>query len=149
MFSGNLIQYNAPWHNLRHVCVGSTYGPEFYEPVKNFHVRACLQKIADETEEDYQNLITTLTSLGVTVDRCHIDPNTTILDYVDSQGRLDYAHSQSFTLIPRPPIQPRDSVLIVGNQAVLTNTESQWFTDLHICDNTVTSPFIDRDWETM
>jgi len=141
MSSGNLVQYNAPWHELKHVCVGATYGLEFYEPVKNSHVRSCLQKIAYETEEDYQNLIQILKSLGVTVDRCKTAPGVNIMNYVDSQGRLDYAHSQSFTLIPRPPMQPRDSVLIVGNQAVLTNSDSQWFADLNISNDAVVSPF--------
>jgi hypothetical protein len=50
------VQYNAPWHELKHVWVGRSYAPEFYAPVKNTQVRESLQKIARETEEDYINL---------------------------------------------------------------------------------------------
>lgn len=141
MFSDNPIQYNAPWHDLKHVCVGATYGPEFYQPVKNSQVRSALQRIAIETAEDYDNLVSVLTSLGITVDRCSIDPGGTIMDYVDPQGRINYAQSQSFTLIPRPPMQPRDSVLIVGQQAVLTNHEASWFTDMNYSLDVIQSPF--------
>lgn len=133
--------YNAPWHKLTHVCVGTTYGPDFYSPVKNSKVRHSLQRIAQETLEDYSHLVDTLLSLGVRVDRCSIDPTVTINDYVNAQGQIDYQQSQSFTLIPRPPMQPRDSVLIVGNTPVLTNPESAWFTDLNISSNCVQSPF--------
>jgi hypothetical protein len=131
MFSDNQIQYNAPWHNLKHICVGSTYGPEFYEPVKNSQVRDSLQRIAQETVDDYANLVKILKNLNVHVDQISVDPQLTILDYVDDTGKIDYAQSQSFTLIPRPPMQPRDSVLIVDQQVVLTNAESSWFTELY------------------
>jgi hypothetical protein len=124
------FRYNAPWHELKHLCVGATYLPEFYEPVKNHKIRNSLQMIARETIEDYENLIKVLKSLGITVDQIQINPNSTIMDYVDQDGKIDYDRSQSFTLIPRPPMQPRDSVLIVGDQVILTNKESKWFDDL-------------------
>ena len=131
MYSEHPIQYNAPWHDLKRVCVGTTYQPEFYEPVKNSQVKDALQRIAAETLEDYTNLIRILKQLGVEVNQLTVDPNQTIMDFVDSQGRIDYAQSQSFTLIPRPPMQPRDSVLVVDRSVVLTNPESSWFIDLH------------------
>jgi len=134
------IQYNAPWHNLTKVCVGSTYSPAFYEPVKNSQVRDALQLIASETLNDYKNLINVLTELGVDAFQINIDPNLTIMDYVNSQGKINYSQSQSFTLIPRPPMQPRDSVLIVGNQVILTNHESSWFTELYPDYPSITSP---------
>jgi hypothetical protein len=133
MHSDTQIQYHAPWHDLQWVCVGAAYSPDFFQPVKNTAVRQALQKIAAETCEDFDNLITVLESLGVKVSQVKIDSSATIMDYVDHQGRLDYSHSQSFNLIPRPPMQPRDSVLIVGHQVLLTNNESKWFTDL--CPN--------------
>lgn len=140
MFSDTTkIRYNSPWHDLKHVCVGATYGPEFYEPVKNPRVRESLQRIAGETIEDYKNLIKVLENLGVKVDQIQIDPDMTIMDYVDSEGKIDYHQSQSFTLIPRPPMQPRDSVLIVNDQVLLTNKESSWFTDSFHADKVVQS----------
>jgi N-dimethylarginine dimethylaminohydrolase len=127
MFSDIPIRYNAPWHNLKHVCVGATYGPEFYEPIQNLKVRDKLQRIAWETVEDYNYLIQVLSDLDIQVEQIQLDSNKTIMDYVDDQGRIGYNQTQSFTLIPRPPMQPRDSVLIVNDCAVLTNPESQWF----------------------
>lgn len=140
MFSDQTpILYNAPWHDLKHVCVGNTYGPDFYEPVKNVRIRESLQRIARETIEDYKNLISVLEKLETRVDQIQIDPSTTIMDYVNVHGKIDYTQSQSFTLIPRPPMQPRDSVLIVGDRVLLTNEESRWFTDLFCANRTVRS----------
>jgi hypothetical protein len=144
MFSKVPIKYNAPWHDLKHVCIGATYLPDFYEPVKNSQVRDSLQTIAIETAEDYDNLASVLTGLGVKVDRCTVDSNATIMDYVGPQGRIDYQQSQSFTLIPRPPMQPRDSVLIVGEHAVLTNSESSWFANATV-ENKITQSSLTFD----
>lgn len=121
------IHFDAPWHELKTVCVGSTYAPSFYEPVADREVRQALQTIASETQDDYNNLVMILQQLGITVVRTWLDPDKTIMDYVDRTGKIDFQHSQSFTLIPRPPMQPRDSVLIVGDKVILTNDESQWF----------------------
>ena len=140
MYSDKLIQFNAPWHALKRVCVGSTYGPKFYQDIRNNQVRDSLQQISSETQEDYQNLVTVLQHLGVIVERIKIDPEISILDFVDHQGRLDYKASQSFTLVPRPPMQPRDSVLIVGDQAILTNGEGDWFRQLNNDNDYLISP---------
>jgi N-dimethylarginine dimethylaminohydrolase len=124
------INFNAPWDPLKHVWVGASYGPEFYAPIRNSKIRDCLQKIAQETEEDYLNLVNTLASFGVKVDRPTIDSALNIMHYVDQQGQVTYNTSKSFTLIPKPPMQPRDSVLIVGNNMIKTNSESTWFEPL-------------------
>jgi hypothetical protein len=120
--------FNAPWHPLLHCVVGSSYPVEFYRDIKNSKVRESLQQIAFETEEDYHNLIQILTRLGVMVDRPSIDPTASIMDYVDkSTGRIDYGTARSFTLIPRPPMQPRDSILVVGNKLLATQSEADCF----------------------
>jgi hypothetical protein len=126
----NQIKFNAPWHPLRHVWLGASYGPKFYEPIRNNRIRDCLQKIAIETEEDYQNLSKTLKDFGIKVDRPAIDPTLTIMDCVNKNGQVTYGTSKSFTLIPKPPMQPRDSVLIVGDVAIKSNSESYWFENL-------------------
>jgi N-dimethylarginine dimethylaminohydrolase len=126
----NPINFNAPWHPLRHVWAGASYAPEFYAPIRNTQIRDCLQKIARETEEDYLNLVETLKSFDIKVDRPQIDPALNIMHYVDQQGQVTYDTSQSFTLIPKPPMQPRDSTLIVGNTMIESNSESKWFGSL-------------------
>jgi hypothetical protein len=124
------IKFNAPWHSLKHAWVGAGYAPEFYAPIRNSRIKDSLQKIAIETEEDYQNLINTLKNLGIQVDRPTVDSNLSIMDHVDVQGQVTYNTSKSFTLIPRPPMQPRDSVLIIGDQLIKTLPESKWFNPL-------------------
>ena len=127
------VKYNAPWHPLKHVCVGKSYAPEFYEPVKNTQVRDSLQKIARETEEDYQNLIKVLKDFGIVVERPELSTGNNIMDFVDSNGEIAYKNSNSFTLIPRPPMQPRDSVLIVDDVILATNNEASWIKHLIDC----------------
>jgi len=124
------IKFNAPWDPLQHAWVGQSYGPEFYEPIKDSRIRDSLQKIARETEEDYQTLISTLEKFSIKVERPYIDLEKTIIDYVDLDGKLHYSNSNSFTLIPRPPMQPRDSVLIVGEKFIGTNDDIHWFNTL-------------------
>lgn len=121
------INYHAPWHTLTHACVGATYNQSFYSPIKNSKIRESLQQIAAETEEDYANLINVLESFGVSVSRPNVDNNLLITDFVDSVGRIDFNSANSCTLIPRPPMQPRDSFLVIGNQVLLTNRESTMF----------------------
>jgi len=128
------IKYHAPWHTLQHVFVGATYDCNFYSPIKNSKIRDSLQKIANETEEDYKNLISVIQSFDIKISRPIIDNNKTILDFVDRTGKIDYKNAQSYTLIPRPPMQPRDSFLIVGEKILATNQEVHAYTE--ILDNT-------------
>jgi len=121
------IKFNAPWHPLKHVCVGQSYNCDFYSPIKSSNVRESLQKIASETEEDYLNLIKVLESFDINVVRPDIDKNLTILDFIDESGKINYENAQSFTLIPRPPMQPRDSFLVVDNKILPTNSEFNSF----------------------
>ena len=41
---------------LKHCMIGATYGRETFREIKNPKIRGPLQRIADETEEDYQKL---------------------------------------------------------------------------------------------
>jgi hypothetical protein len=93
-------------------------------------IRESLQQIAAETEEDYLSLINVLKSFQVNVARPKIDVNLTIADFVNNEGKIDFNSANSFTLIPRPPMQPRDSFLVIGNKILLTNKESKIFKSL-------------------
>jgi glycine amidinotransferase len=124
------IKFNAPWDPLKRVWLGKSYAPKFYEAIRNHRIRDNLQKIAAETEEDYQNLQQVLESCGVYVERPYLDPDATIMEFVNLDGQLTYDNSKSFTLIPRPPMQPRDSVLIVGETMIETNNEANWFNSM-------------------
>lgn len=125
-----LHNYNAPWHQLKTVCLGKSYDPAFYADIKNSKIRDTLTKIATETEEDYLGIQKTLVELGVNVVRPSLDSRS-IMDFVDSgTGQINHSIANSFTLIPRPPMQPRDSQLIIGNRLIGTNAEINCFTDI-------------------
>jgi hypothetical protein len=134
------INYHAPWHPLKHTVVGRTYPREFYQPIKNANIRESLQRIAEETEEDYLNIVNTLKQFGVTVSRPNIDPAITIMDFIDEQGHITYQQANSCTLIPRPPMQPRDSFLILGNTVLSTNSEFAHFQSLVGNHSVITAP---------
>jgi hypothetical protein len=124
-----IYNYNAPWHTLKKVCLGRSYSPEFYSEIKNSKIKDLLMKIAQETEEDYSNIQTVLEQANVEVVR-PIIPEDSILNYIDVNGCITHAVANSFTLIPRPPMQPRDSQLIVGADLIATNNEITAYGDV-------------------
>ena len=98
------------WDPLKVCAAGRSYPPEFYTFIQNSHVRDIMQRIATETEEDYQKLIHTLESLGVEVVRPIIDkdPQT----YFDGQRYL----------APTMMV-PRDLTAMIGDQFFMPNTD--------------------------
>lgn len=85
------------WDPLKVCIVGRSYPPEFYNWITIPHVRSLFEKIAIETEEDYQGIIKKLQSFGVEVLRPEL-PETTFVD-----GRY----------VP-PPMTPRDYFIMIG-----------------------------------
>jgi hypothetical protein len=63
--SNNINKYsvNYHWDPLKVCLVGKTYPPEFYSWVTDNATRARFEKLAEETEEDYQGLIDLLTKV--------------------------------------------------------------------------------------
>lgn len=106
--------------------LGRTYSPNFYNDIKNPEIREVLQRIAFETNEDYDNIEKVLTDFGIEVVRPELAEDS-ILNHINDQGQITFDAAGSWTLIPRPPMQPRDSILIVGNEVVSTNKESLAF----------------------
>ena len=85
------------------VCVvGRTYPPEFYSGIKNVKVRSAMERLAIETEEDYQKLIKKLEEFGVEVLRLDVSDN--VDDYKDHNG----------VVTAQPPMTPRDFSAQVG-----------------------------------
>jgi hypothetical protein len=77
--------------------VGRSYPPEFYSWIKNSKVRSLFEKIAIETEEDFQNIIKKLESFGVEVMR----PNFPSQTFLNGQ-------------FVNPPMTPRDFTVMIG-----------------------------------
>jgi hypothetical protein len=86
------------WDPLKVCVVGRSYPPEFYSWIKKPHVRNLFEKIAIETEEDYQSIIRKLEQFNVKVVRPELPTNSLI--------------NGSYMT---PPMTPRDFFLSVGN----------------------------------
>jgi hypothetical protein len=86
------------WDPLKVCIVGRSYPPEFYSWITVPRVRNLFEKIAIETEEDYQNIIKKLQEFGVDVLRPNLPTITSI------NGKF----------MP-PPMTPRDYTVMVGS----------------------------------
>jgi hypothetical protein len=103
------------WDPLKICAVGRSYEPEFYSFIENPKVRSVMERIAIETEEDYQKLIKLLESFNVQVVRTDI-----------SQNREDHFYD-GWRYYP-PPMCPRDYTLMLGNTFFMPglNYSSRW-----------------------
>ena len=101
------------WDPLKVCAVGRSYPPEFYSFITNSRVRNVMEKIAIETEEDYQKLISLLESFGVETVRSNISNN--IEDYF-------------FEKYQPPPMTPRDYTAMIGETFYMPLTEGGWET---------------------
>jgi|688.fasta_scaffold234263_3 hypothetical protein len=90
------------WDPLKVCIVGKSYPPEFYNYIKNSKIRTVMQRIAEETEEDYQKLIRLLKKFDVEILRP--DVYTYFKNAIKSDGK-----------ILSPPMTPRDYSASIGN----------------------------------
>lgn len=96
-----MFSVNQHWDPLRVCLVGKSYNPEFYSFIKNSKVRNIFERIASETEEDYQKLIKLLDSFNVKILRPTVSDN--FEEYL-FEGR-----------IAPPPMTPRDYSAMIGD----------------------------------
>ena len=87
------------WDPLKVCIVGRSYPPEFYSWITVPHVRELFEKIAVETEEDYQAIIKKLESFGVKVMR----PDLPRVPFINGK------------FVP-PPMTPRDYTAMIGEK---------------------------------
>jgi hypothetical protein len=91
------------WDQLKVCLVGKTYPPEFYHWIRNSKTRNRFEKMAEETEEDYQNLIALLEKrFNVRVLRPEFPADFNDL-YIDGKW-------------VQPPTAPRDYFVMIRNQ---------------------------------
>ena len=88
------------WDPLKVCVVGRSYPPEFYSWINVPHVRSLFEKIAVETEEDYQAIIKKLQEFGVKVMRPKLP--TAEDCFVNGQYIA-------------PPMTPRDYNIMIGD----------------------------------
>lgn len=91
------------WDPLKVCLVGKSYPPEFYSWIKDSATRQRFEKLAEETEEDYQNLIRLLQDrFGVQVYRPEFPADLNSL-YIDGKW-------------VQPPTAPRDYFLMIQDK---------------------------------
>lgn len=97
------------WDPLRTCVVGRSHPPEFYSWIKHSHVRSLFEKIAIETEEDYQKIIALLQKFRVEVLRPDLP-----------------AHHQIKGVYVQPPMCPRDLFVMIGDTFYHPDMTSSW-----------------------
>ena len=86
------------WDPLKVCVVGRSYPPEFYSWIQKPAVRKLFEKIAIETEEDYQKIITVLKKFNVQIHRPELPDRT-------------FVSGRHFP----PPMTPRDYMVMIGD----------------------------------
>ena len=97
-----MYKVHQHWDRLKTCIVGRSYPASFYQFIENSQVRGVMERIANETEEDYQKLVQLLNSFGVDTLRIALEDN------IES-----YSNGKQY--LP-PPMCPRDYMSMVGNQ---------------------------------
>lgn len=95
------------WDPLKKVMLGTVWGPDFFENIKDAKVRNPLQRIAEETLEDLSNYEKILKDFGCEVIRPTSDKSDRIENYINEVGEVK---------IPRNALQPRDNQIVIGNK---------------------------------
>jgi len=90
------------WDPLQVCLVGKTYPPEFYSWIENSKTRTRFEKLAEETEEDYQTLINLLNKFDVEVMRPEFPDD---LDELYINGKW-----------VQPPTAPRDYFIMIQDK---------------------------------
>jgi hypothetical protein len=98
-----MYQVNQHWDKLNTCLVGRTYPPEFFQWIKDAETRTRFETLAQETEEDYQNLIRLLRDrFGVNILRPEFPSN---LDELYINGKW-----------VQPPTAPRDYFIMIQDR---------------------------------
>lgn len=128
-----IIGSHTGFQPLEACVVGMSYPPEFYSKIKNSKVRSVMERIAIETEEDYQQMVKLLQGFGVEVYRPEMETANNFAEYmlILEDGREWYQP---------PPMHPRDYLLVVGDQFFYRRPRGGEYRDFyqHIYDRIAT-----------
>jgi len=120
-----MYNIHCQWQPLKKCIVGRTYHSNFF---KNVSAADKIAKVCEETEEDLQNLISILKEFNVNVLR----PNLDVEDRFENYNRNE---------IPRPPIAPRDALVVIDNNVFEFGNDHKSIKDL-IKTDVIRSPFV-------
>ena len=98
-----MLNVHQHWDPLKICAVGRCYPPEYFNYVQNPKVRGVFHRLAEETEEDFQKLISVLEKFDVEVIRTDIADNPE-----------DCMRPEGFMV--SPPMTPRDYTAMIGNK---------------------------------
>ena len=98
-----MLSVHQHWDPLKVCVVGRCYPPHFFNYIQNLKTRDVFYRIAEETEEDFQKLISVLEKFDVKVIRTDISDNPE--DYKRWDGSMK-----------PPPMTPRDYTAMVGSK---------------------------------
>jgi len=104
------MKYNIwnKWDPLKVCMLGNNYAPEFFDGCDP-KASDPLKRICEETLEDLEGFKEILQDFGVKVIQPEMDPNERFLDNVHRY--------------PRGPLQPRDAMLVLGNDCYISNRD--------------------------
>ena len=100
-----MINSYTSWQPLEEVIVGRAYPPDYFDFISNPQVRAQLQQILAETEEDLANLSRTIEQYGARVRR------PSLIDKQHFENLQIKSHGA-----PLPPLTPRDWQISLGQK---------------------------------
>ena len=135
-----MFSVHQHWDPLKVCAVGRSYPPEFYSYIKDARVRNVFEKIAQETEEDYQKLISKLEEFGVEVLRTDIAEDLDVY-------RRDTSINMPASEIPAPPMTPRDFTAMVGStfhmpgESYANDIRPDWELEKILCDESVAETY--------
>ena len=101
-----IINSYSEFQPLQEVVIGQGYPPDYFDFVKDRQTRQCLETIFSEIEEDFDHLISVLTSFGVTVTRPGII----------SKEQFQNLAQRGYHMLP--PLTPRDRQHVYGDKLV-------------------------------
>lgn len=126
---------NQPWDTLKVCAVGRSFPPEYYASIQNVQVRSVLERIAQETEEDYLRLIAKLEQFGVEV---HRSANP-------SQFNNNRLSNQQFP----PPMTPRDHMAMIGNKFFMPSLIGSKWNNMRGASWPQTPPMSDEEFNLL
>ena len=98
-----MLSVHQHWDPLKVCVLGRCYPPEYFNYIKNSKTRGVFHRIAEETEEDFQKIISVLKKFDVDVIRTDITDNPE--DYRRPNGAMI-----------SPPMVPRDYTAMIGSK---------------------------------
>jgi hypothetical protein len=119
------FKFDLPWHDLQVAALGSMFTSDFVSTIKDTKLKSGLSKILDETCEDLDNIESLLKSFNIQVVSPHIPAGLTIHDMA-GDGVINKSVAGSNNLIPRPPLQVRDSFFVVGDELYQTRNDGPY-----------------------